>query len=235
MRIKPIDILRYLLIFFICLPGNITQLEAQGKSFVSELPLNISSTTGIQNNLVIYLTGDGGWNSFNNGLIQEFEKQGYGVVTLNTRKYFWEEKTPDLFAHDIEQLSRYYLKEWNKSSLIIVGYSFGADVASFIPGRLSAELQKKVIKIVLLSPSASTDFIIRLSDLIGKSENSTRRYKVGPEIERTELPTICIFGKEEEMILKSTLRKRANLKIYEVPGDHQYNDNLKIILKMVGM
>jgi len=235
MRITTINILRFLSIYFICLPGYVTNVKAQVKSSISDLPLNISSSKGIQNNLVIYLTGDGGWNSFNQSLIQEFEKQGYGVVALNTRKYFWEEKTPDLFAHDIEQLSRYYLKEWNKSSLIIVGYSFGADVASFIPGRVSPEIQKKLIKIVLLSPSASTDFIIRISDLIGNSENISRRYKVGPEIEKTDLPVICIFGKEEAMNLKSTLQKKVNLKIYEVPGDHQYNDQLKMILEMIGM
>lgn len=235
MRNTTMHILRYLIIYFICLSGYNTSVKAQGKSPVSDLPLSISSSRGIQNNLVIYLTGDGGWNSFNQGVIQEFEKQGYGVVALNTRKYFWEEKTPDLFAHDIEQLSWYYLKEWNKSSLIIVGYSFGADVASFIPGRVSPEMRKKMIKIVLFSPSASTDFIIRISDLIGKSENIARRYKVGPEIEKTDLPVICIFGKEEDLILKSALRKKANLKIYEVPGDHQYNDNLKMILEMIGM
>jgi len=228
-------IVRYLSICIICLLANNTHVKAQGENSLKDLPLNISSSRGIQNNLVIYITGDGGWNSFNQGLIQEFEKQGYGVIALNTRKYFWDEKTPDLFAHDIELLSMHYLKEWNKSSLIIVGYSFGADVASFIPGRLSAEIQKKVIKIVLLSPSSSTDFIIRISDMIGKSENRTRRYKVGPEIEKTDLPIVCIFGKEEEMTLKNTLRKKVNLNIYEVPGDHQYNDNLKMILKMIGM
>lgn len=228
-------ILRYISICFICIFANNFHLKAQGESSLKDLPLYISGSKGINSNLVIYLTGDGGWNSFNQELIQEFEKQGYGVVTLNTRKYFWDEKSPDLFASDIELLSRHYLKEWNKSSLIIVGYSFGADVASFIPGRLSAEIQKKLMKIVLLSPSASTDFIIRISDMIGKSENGSRRYKVGPEIEKTDLPVICIFGKEEEMILRSALRKKVNLNIYEVPGDHQYNDNLTLISKMIGM
>lgn len=228
-------IVRYLSICIICLLANNTHVKAQGENYLNDLPLNISSSRGIQNNLVIYITGDGGWNSFNQGLIQEFEKLGYGVVTLNTRKYFWDQKTPELFVRDIELLTKYYLKEWNKSSLIIVGYSFGADVASFIPGRLSSDIQKKLLKIVLLSPSASTDFIIRMSDMIGKSENTTRKYKVGPEIEKADLPIVCIFGKEEEMTLKNALRKKVNLNIFEVPGDHQYNDNLKMILKMVGM
>jgi len=76
-------------------------------------------------------------------MVREFEKQDYGVVTLNSRKYFWNEKSPEVFADDIEKLSTYYLREWRKSSLIIVGYSFGADVAGFLPKRVSVELQKK--------------------------------------------------------------------------------------------
>ncbi len=227
--------MRYMAIYLICLFANTFHLQAQGKSSLKGLPLYLSGSKGNLDNLVIYLSGDGGWNSFNHGLIKEFENQGYGVVALNTRKYFWDAVSPELFARDIEQISRYYLNEWKKSSLIIVGYSFGADVVSFIPGRISAELQKKIIKMVLLSPSASTDFIIRLSDMISKSENTDRKYKVGPEIEKTDLPVICVFGKEEELLLRSSLRKKANLNILEVPGDHQYNNNFTLISKMIGI
>jgi len=210
-------------------------LKAQENSFIKNLPLKLSAKEGSVESLVIYISGDGGWNSFNQQLVQEFEKQGFGVVTLNTRKYFWEEKSPEVFAHDIEQLSNYYLKEWKKSSLIIVGYSFGADVAIFLPTRLSDESRKKIKKLVLLSPSASTDFVVKLSDMIGESENVNRKYKVGPEIEKTDLPITCIFGKEEKMMLKSSLRKNKSLTINEIPGDHHYNNNLALLSKMIGL
>jgi len=227
--------LRTISLCLICLLSGYFYLSAQAQSSFKDLPLYLSGSKGDHDDLVIYLSGDGGWNSFNQQFIQEFESLGYGVVALNTRKYFWDEKSPELFARDIEQLSRYYLKEWNKSSLIIVGYSFGADVAIFLPNRISAEVQKKIKKIVLLSPSASTDFVIKLSDMMGRSENADRKYKVGPEIEKNRLPIICIFGKEEEMSLKNTLEKKPNIKIVEVPGDHQYKNNLKLITKMLEM
>jgi type IV secretory pathway VirJ component len=235
MRITTKRIFRYTAICLFCLFVNAFYLKAQTESSMKDLPLYLSGSKGNLDNLVIYLSGDGGWNSFNHGMIKEFENQGYGVVALNTRKYFWDAVSPELFARDIEQISWFYLKEWKKSSLIIVGYSFGADVASFIPGRISVEMQKKIIKLVLLSPSASTDFIIRMSDMIGKSENTDRKYKVGPEIEKTDLPVICVFGKEEVMLLKTNLRKKVNLNIFEVPGDHQYNNNLTLVSKMIGM
>jgi type IV secretory pathway VirJ component len=202
---------------------------------VTDLPLQLSYEKGVNQELVIYLTGDGGWNSFNQQMVQEFEKQGYGVVALNTRKYFWSEKTPVEFAQDFEKISNYYLKAWGKQSLIIVGYSFGADVASFLPNRLSVDSKNKIKKMILLSPSASTDFIIRLSDMMGGNENINRKYKVGPEIEKAGLPIVCIFGEDEVMTLKTQLEKNKNLTLSELPGDHRYNNNFSLVLKMMGL
>ena len=227
--------MRYLIIVVFCLFADAFCSMAQTINPVSDLPLQLSNTFGTKEALVIYLMGDGGWNSYNQQIVQEFEKHGYGVVAFNCRKYFWSEKSPDVFAQDIEQLAKYYLKEWHKSSLIIVGYSFGADVASFLPGRLSVDLQKKINKIALFSPSASSDFVIRLSDMMGGTENVNRKYKVGPEIAKADLPFVIIFGKDEVMMLKNSLPKRKNLTIYEVPGDHRYNNNFPILLEMMGM
>lgn len=211
------------------------QLEAQELNPNRNLPLHLSNTKGSHDVLALYLSGDGGWNNFNQRLTQQLEKQGCGTIALNTRKYFWYEKSPQIFAHDIEQLSNYYLKEWNKSSLIIIGYSFGADVAIFLPRLLSINLQQKIKKIVLISPSASTDFVIRLSDMAGESENENRKYKVAAEIAKTELPVICIFGNDEELMLKSSLKKNKNLTIHELPGDHRYNNNFALLSKTIGI
>jgi len=228
-------ILRYIVICLICLVGCNDRLKAQDIYSVTDLPLQISASKGSNAALMIYISGDGGWNEFNQKIVHEFEKQGYGVVTLNSRKYFWDQKSPEAFAGDIEQLSKYYMKEWKKSSVIIVGYSFGADVGIFLPGRLSSELQKKIVKIALISPSASSDFVIRLSDMIGENENVDRKFKVMPEIEKTDLPVFCIFGKDEKLMLKTSLPKKKNLIIYELPGDHRYNDDFKALSKLIGL
>jgi len=235
MRILLKMVLRYVVICLICLLGGNVGVKAQDICSVNDLPLQLSASKGRNTSLVIYLSGDGGWNEFNQKLVQEFEKQGFGVVTLNSRKYFWDQKSPEVFAGDIDQLSKYYMKEWKKSSVMIVGYSFGADVGIFLPERLSSELQKKIIKIALISPSASSDFVIRLSDMIGENENLDRKFKVMPEIEKTDLPVICIFGNDEKLMLKTTLRKSVNLSIHELPGDHRYNNDFNALSKLIGL
>ena len=200
---------------------------------IENLPLQLSMNKGSNTKLVIYITGDGGWNNFSRKLTEEFEHKGYGVVSLNTRKYFWERKTPDIFARDIEYLINYYMGKWRKNSVLIVGYSFGADVAAFLPERLSKNLLKKMNHIVLLSPSASSDFVINLSDLIGDSKNTRRKYKVEPELNKTTFPIVCVFGMNEDLKLKNTLIKKKTLTIYELPGSHQYKNDMALLVKMI--
>src|SRR5690348_12054349 len=52
--------------------------------------------------LLFYITGDGGLNSFSSGLCSTLNKQGYDVIALNARKYFWSKKTTQQATADIE-------------------------------------------------------------------------------------------------------------------------------------
>jgi len=227
--------IRILIICFAALTINLFTVNGHTPVSPPDLPLEFSLSHGTHDELIIYITGDGGWNNFNQQMIQEFANQGYGAIALNSRKYFWSGKSPEDFARDITQLTNYYLQAWNKSSVIIAGYSFGADVTSFLPNRLPAELRKKIKRIALISPSASTDFVIRLSDLVGETENLNRRYKVKPEIDQIGLPVVCTFGKEEVKVLKTSLESRKDLKTIELPGDHRYNNNFGLLVKTLGL
>ena len=223
------------IILLLFLLTNHFSLSAAKVGSVNDLPLRISTTKGSNETLILYLSGDGGWNKFTESLIGTFENHGYGFVALSTRKYFWDEKSPETFARDMEEVASHYLTEWNKTSLIIIGYSFGADVGSFLTNRFSAGLKKKVKKIVLLSPSSSSDFVIRLTDLIGVNESFNRKYLVQPEIEKIGIPVVCIFGQEEIMLLKKNLLKDKNVSIHDLPGDHQYQNNFALLLKTMGL
>ena len=228
--------IRILMCCLICLFTVQSSLKAQVVTDSPPvLPLEFSVSRGTHDELILYVTGDGGWNNFNQQMVQEFEHQGYGVVALNSRKYFWSGKSPEDFARDITQLTDYYLQDWKKSSVIFVGYSFGADVASFLPNRLLTELQKKIKKIALISPSASTDFVIRLSDLVGETENLSRKYKVKPEIDQIGLPVVCTFGKDETKVLKSGLKIKKGITVVELPGDHRYNYDFALLVKTIGL
>lgn len=210
-----------------------SNLVAQNVDFEKIYPLELSPERGSKEELVIYLTGDGGWNNFSKNLSQELEKQGYGVVALNSLKYFWIEKSPEVLAHDIELIAEYFMKKWSKTSIIIIGYSFGADVASFLPSYLPVDLKKKIKRIALLSPWASTDFVVKISDFFWEKDTDTRKFKVCPEIENSTLPIVCIFGEGEDLILKSCLQNDKELTIYELPGNHEYKNNYSELVEKV--
>lgn len=202
---------------------NSSLVSAQDSLAVAKLPVEIVRATIEKDVLVVYITGDGGWNTFSQDMGKSFASNGYSVVALNSRKYFWEAKTPDTFTIDIEKLSAHYLRKWKKSKCIIVGYSFGADVVAFLPLKLSKAFASQVTLLALLSPSASTDFVIKLSDLIGGADTPDRTYKVGIAVNKTTLPMLCIFGKDEDLILKRELQAGKMIHIEILPGSHRYN------------
>ena len=224
----------FLSVFFLILMSYLT-LAVQNQKSIHDFPIQLSYSKGNNDTLVIYITGDGGWNKFSEKLVQGIERKGYGVVSLNSRKYFRNKKTPDIFVQDIEYLSDYFMKEWNKKSLIIVGYSFGADVSAFLPKRLSRAVLTKTDHFALLSPSISTDFVINLKDLIGDSRNTKRKYKIAPEIIDLKFPVICIFGMDEDLKLKDIPIKSKWLKIHKLPGNHHYKENMALVIKTIGL
>ena len=228
--------LSYLLIFSILLTLTCSFTNQKSESIQEKiLPVKISKSQGTKNTLIVYFSGDGGWNNFSLTLMAAFEKEGYGVVAFNSRKYFWTKKTPDIFAKEATQLAAQYLKEWSKKNVVWVGYSFGADVAAFLPGRLSKEMATQTERIILLSPSLSSDFVIRLTDLIGDSKNTKRKYKLGPEINASVIPVVCVFGRKEDLLLKNSLIKKETLTILELPGGHQYNNDPASLVKLIGL
>lgn len=208
-------------------------VHAQDSAAIRNLPIEAVRSSGTKDMLVLYLTGDGGWNRFSQDLGTTFSARGYSFVALNSRKYFWEAKTPDTFAKDVNLITTYYLQVWKKSSVLIVGYSFGADVAAFLPTRLSKNIVSKTRLLVLLSAAASTNFVVKLSDLIGNSDTSDHKFKVGAELLKSPVHVLCLFGSEEDLILKKELRSGPMMKVEELPGSHHYNQNANLLVNRI--
>lgn len=199
---------------------------------MTQYPLS-SSVKGSAKTLIFYISGDGGMNSFSQKLVDEMVLKNYSVVSLDSRKYFWEQKTPDKMAHDFSEIIQHYLKAYGKEEFCFVGYSFGADAVAFSIPRLPKELFNKLRSSVLLSPSSSTDFEVRVSDLIGFG-SKTARYKTLPELYKHTSPTLCIFGHDEDSDFYKLLKDRKNLNKTLIPGSHKYDSDIhKVIAEIL--
>lgn len=95
-----------------------------------ELPLIVERYDSLKY-LVFHITGDGGWRGFDIKLADEFKAHNLSYIFLNAFKYFWSIKTPEQLTNDIVPVLREYLKKWDKKELVLVGFSFGAEIIPF--------------------------------------------------------------------------------------------------------
>ncbi|HRP32734.1 MAG TPA: AcvB/VirJ family lysyl-phosphatidylglycerol hydrolase [Agriterribacter sp.] len=216
---KPISLL---MLSFVFVLRGITQ---------NHLPLKIWNGTG-DHPLLFYMSGDGGMNSFSTNLCLALNTYGYPVAALDSRSYFWQKKTPDQTATVISGYLGEALTHSQSGQMIFVGYSFGADVVPFIVNRLSAALKNKLTCVILLSPSASTDFEIHISDILGGTVK--RAMDVLPAINSMIVPkATIIFGSDEAGFAADHITLK-NCTIETIDGNHQYDgDAFKVASAIV--
>src|SRR5437773_12386720 len=68
----------------------------------SKPPLALYSNADTTKPLIFYISGDGGFNKFSTSFMDTLNKQGYAVIGLNAKEYFWNKKTPQEAANAIE-------------------------------------------------------------------------------------------------------------------------------------
>ncbi len=222
--------MKHLLIFLFPALLILNLLPAQSKKSHSNLPVTlIPAKKEGSEMLVLFISGDGGWNNFSQKLADQYAAAGIPVIGLNSFKYFWNKKTPEQAANDIAGLLYEYCDKWKKKSILLCGYSFGAEVMPFIFLRLPADLKEKINRIQLLSPASFTDFEIHVSDLFG-SKNSMRKMNVASEVEKINKPVICYYGiLEKEKPLQHI--ETSNYKTIILKGDHHYENSFEAIVE----
>ena len=197
----------------------------------SDLPLMEAKAADTTKPLIVYISGDGGFNSFTTIMMRTFNSKGYSVIALNAKEYFWNKKTPEKTTQDISKAVAGYLQAWRLKSFLLTGYSFGADVVPFIYCRLPGHLSARTKQLVMVSPSPATVFEIKISDMlnIGKSKGQS----VVAEVNKVNKPILFVFGDAEKTFPIDQVRLK-NKEVAILPGGHHYKGNAgKLALEMV--
>lgn len=195
------------------------------------LPLQYTDHRDTTKPLIVYISGDGGMNSFSNSLIKSLNNKGYAILALDAKNYFWHKKEPQEFSSALSQATNTYLKNKKRNSFIVLGYSFGADVTPFLITRLPPNLYAKCKYAVLLSPSSNTNFEIKLVDMFGWG--SKKGKNVVSELNKLSLPVVLFFGKDEDdfPVNEVTARKQ----VIVMNGGHHYDNEVEELAnKIVG-
>src|SRR5439155_15355406 len=98
----------------------------------------------------VLLSGDGGWAGLDKKVAAALAEKGIDVVGLDSLRYFWTERTPQALADDLDRIVRYYAAQWRRTSVVLIGYSQGADVLPFALNRLPPASSQLVTHGVLI-------------------------------------------------------------------------------------
>jgi type IV secretory pathway VirJ component len=178
--------------------------------------------------LVFFISGDGGWTGFDEGVAENLTEKGVPVIGLDAQKYFWQPRTPDQTAFEITKALRHYLLAFNKKTFVLCGYSFGADIIPFLTTRLPADLKPFLKSVVMMSPDPEADFEIHVADMLSLGSGSDK-YKVLIELKKVaKSKVVCIFGAEEDSG-DPALFKSAGSEVVLLPGAHHYDNNFSAI------
>jgi type IV secretory pathway VirJ component len=207
-----------------------SQIDTAG---LGSLDIKVYPAKKIDNNLpmLIGISGDGGWRGLVDNMSNGFSEKGVPVVGIDALRYFWKYVSPEKVADDVSKIIVNYTKVWKKSKVVLMGYSFGANIIPFIIDRLPADIKSKVSMAIMLSPDDHADFEFHFASWLDKSSKDA--FPVLPEILKLNgLKTLVFFGDEEKDPLKHDIP--ANIaKIIEVPGDHRYKDDRNKLVALI--
>ncbi|MDQ6889132.1 MAG: virulence factor family protein, partial [Bacteroidota bacterium] len=136
-------------------------------AFSQDFPIKEWAAAVHDKPIIFYISGDGGFNSFSTALCESLNKKGYDVFALNAKSYFYNKKTPDQTTADIKNYLTKKLAGRKNQQVVLIGYSFGADVLPFVLNRLPKNLNDNITTSFLMASSGSTDFEIHWSDIFG--------------------------------------------------------------------
>jgi type IV secretory pathway VirJ component len=165
---------------------------------VQDLPLvEVLATAAVEGKeLAIILTGDGGWAELDKTVAAGLAAAGIPTVGLSSLRYFWTPRTPDAAATDLGRIITHYTAAWHKDRVIVIGYSFGADVLPFLVNRLEPAVRERIANVALLGLETTAAFEFHLAEWVGRSAGE--QFPTVPEVDRLLVPTTCVQGAREE-------------------------------------
>lgn len=147
--------------------------------------------------LAVLLTGDGGWADIDKGIAGALAARGIPVLGWSSLEYYWTPRTPEGAARDLEGVIRHYLAAKKKTRVLLVGFSFGADVLPFLASRLPEDLRSRVAGIALIGLSMHAQFEFHVSGWLGG--HGDPKFPTGPEVARLKgLPVLCLQGQDDD-------------------------------------
>ena len=200
---------------------------------LGNLPVVEVPAKGAGDTLALFVSGDGGWAEIDRSVSEVLAGKGVPVAGLNSLKYFWNTHTPDSTAADVARILRYYLATWKKEKVILVGYSFGADVLPAVANRLPADLQERIRLIALIGPSHTATFEFHVGDWLGLGGD--KGLPVAPEVKKLQGKRfVCLYGQDEgKDSLCPEIDPQPGVTAVSFPGSHHFGGRYDLLAEPI--
>jgi type IV secretory pathway VirJ component len=172
--------------------------------------------------IAIIYSGDGGWQDLDKTIGEWMVRKDIHVLGVSTIKAFWKTREPKQVAADIETM----LARADPSGslpVMLIGYSFGADVLPFAWPQLKPETRARIRLLALLAPEKTTEFHVSVEGWLGIKSGS---HSVVDAIKALPAdPVICVFGIEEIDDTPCKPETLPGMEIVHTPGEHHFDED----------
>jgi type IV secretory pathway VirJ component len=182
--------------------------------------------------LAVLITGDGGWAEIDKQIAKILAEKGIPTLALDSLSYFWRARTPEETAQHIDDVINQYREKWKIQKVILIGYSFGADVLPFIANKISESNKTNLALVALLAMGKTAAFEFRLSSWINADTNPNR-LPILPELKTMQWAnSICIYGVDDKET-GCTQTADVGIKTISMAGDHHFNKNYQLLVQHI--
>jgi type IV secretory pathway VirJ component len=192
-----------------------------------EVPASGGADRGV---MAVVLTGDGGWAEIDKSVGEGLAAAGVPVVGWSSLRYYWTPRTPEAASRDLARIVEHYSALWGKERVLLVGYSFGADVLPFLVNRLPAAVRSRIAGVTLLGPSDSASFEFHVSSWLGGGGDTA--HPTVPEVARLAVPVTCVHGTDETDSACPALKGR-HVRVVPVGTGHHFGGRYQELVDLI--
>lgn len=195
------------------------------------LPLTVLDATPTRDTMAVIYSGDGGWRDLDSQVGTNLQAAGIPVIGVDSLRYFWSKKTPEQTSEDLATIIHTYEKRWKVKHVLLIGYSFGADILPAAYNGLPAKLKDRVAQVSLLALSHQADYEVSVSGWLGTGGSGgadplTDVAKIDPALVQ------CMYGTDEEDDACKDL-VGGPVETIGIKGGHHFDENYSALAKRI--
>ncbi|MBW6421073.1 virulence factor family protein [Rhizobium sp. XQZ8] len=217
------------------LEEGISSIVAQLARSVSPLALPIVpiEVKPRHNMMAVIYSGDGGWRDIDQQLGAYMKEDGIPVVGVDALRYFWTEKTPEQTAADLTRIIETYKRRWKVDNVVLIGYSFGANILPATYRLLPDEDKQAVTLMSLLALSHHADFEIDVTGWLGFAGAGKYGDPVD-DLQQVEPRKIqCIHGLKEPDSACPAVQEISGAQVLAREGGHHFDGDYRALNRLI--